>query len=65
MGGNCPERFDAEFICYTLSFNRKNRRLIKEMLNKSPDKRIFMPKSRRQAERVFSEITNASRTPSA
>lgn len=65
MGGNCPERFDAEFICYTLSFNRKNRRLIKEMLNKSPDKRIFMPKSRRQSERVFSEITNASRTPSA
>ena len=65
MGGNCPERFDAEFICYTLSFNRKNRRLIKEMLNKPPDKRIFMPKSRRQAERVFSEITNASRTPSA
>ena len=65
MGGNCPERFDAEFIRYTLSFNRKNRRLIKEMLNKSPNKRIFMPKSRRQAERVFSEITNASRTPSA
>lgn len=65
MGGNCPERFDAEFIRYTFSFNRKNRGLIKELLNKSPGKHIFMPKSRRQTDRVFSEITNASRTPSA
>lgn len=65
MGGNCPERFDAEFIRYTLSFNRKNRGLIKELLNKSPGKHIFMPKSRRQTDRVFSDITNASRTPSA
>lgn len=65
MGGNCPERFDAEFIRYTLSFNRKKRRLIKEMLNKSPGKHIFMPKSRRQTDRVFSDITNAFRTPSA
>ena len=48
MGGDCPEKFDLDFIKFIWSFNKKNRERYLEMLQSSKDKRIIILHNRRE-----------------
>lgn len=39
MGGNCPERFDMDFLKFIWNFNKNNRRKYLLMLDEAADKK--------------------------
>lgn len=56
MGGNCPERFDWEFIKFVLSFNRKHRKKYYSLLEAETDKNIIILRNRHQVKKFLAEI---------
>ena len=48
MGGDCPERFDLEFMKFIWNFNKNNRERYLTMLNSCEDKEIIIIHSRRE-----------------
>lgn len=42
MGGNCPERFDFEFLKFVWDYNKNNRSQNYELLEKCKDKNIYI-----------------------
>ena len=56
MGGNCPERFDFEFLKFVWNFNKKNRKRYYEMLEAQKTAQVIVLKNRRQAARFLQNI---------
>lgn len=56
MGGNCPERFDLEFLRFIWGFNKTNRERYREMLDNSDGIKVIVLKSRKEAEKFWEEI---------
>ena len=56
MGGNCPERFDWEFVKWIWNFNKNNRARYYALLNGAKDKNIVILKSRRQAQKYLDSL---------
>ncbi len=59
MGGECVEKLDRralDFVRGILSFNRKNRPRIEEMLKNAPSVRVYRLKSRREAEKFLQNL---------
>ncbi len=52
MGGNCPERFDPEFLKVVWNFNRDNREKIYGKIAKANPERVIILKNRREV-RMF------------
>ena len=48
MGDGCPEKWDLEFLLWVWNFNKKYRKSTYEMIDKHPDKAIFILKSRKE-----------------
>lgn len=48
MGGNCPERFDFEFLKSVWNFNKKNRKRYYDMLNNQNGVKIIIFNSRKK-----------------
>ncbi len=55
MGGNCPERFDIEFLKFVWQFKTKHRNRYLEMLANANDKKVVILKNRRQVKRFLEE----------
>lgn len=56
MGAGCPERFDAEFLRWVLTFPQKVRpRLLKQIEEHGAHCIVYRLKSRRQAERLLAQ----------
>ena len=49
MGGNCPERFDMEFIKFIWNFNKNNRRMIHAWIAQARHAKSFVLKNRQEA----------------
>lgn len=48
MGGNCPERFDMDFLKFIWNFNKNNRRKYLLMLDEAADKKkVILLRSRK------------------
>ena len=59
MAEGCAERLDIGFLKYIWNFNRQQRDGIAAMLEKTPPRRLFCVRRRRDLETVESEITEA------
>lgn len=55
MGGNCPERFDLEFLKFVWQFKTKHRNRYLEMLANAKDKKVVILKNRKQVKRFLEE----------
>lgn len=56
MGGNCPERFDFEFLKFVWNFNKKNRKRYYEMLEAQKTAQVIVLKNRQQAARFLQNM---------
>lgn len=56
MGGNCPEKFDWNFMKDVWAFNKNNRKYFYDLLNNSKDVKIIILKNRRQASKFLSKL---------
>jgi adenylate kinase family enzyme len=56
MGGNCPERFDWEFIKYVISFRRTQGEKQLKLLASTRGKNIIILKNRRQVRKFLEGI---------
>lgn len=56
MGGNCPERFDLDFMKFVWQFRNKHRKRYLEMLSGVSDKNIIILKNRRQVKKLLKDI---------
>ena len=56
MSDGCPERFSWEFVRWIWNFNKNNRARYYELLNGAKDKRIYILKSRRQAQKLLDSL---------
>ena len=56
MGGNCPERFDLDFMKFVWQFRYKHRKRYLEMLSGVSDKNIIILKNRRQVKKLLKDI---------
>lgn len=57
MGGNCPERFDIEFLKFIWNFNKNNRRKYLLMLDEAADKKkVIILRSRKDCLRFLQKL---------
>ena len=56
MGGNCPERFDCEFLSFVWNFNKANRQRYHQLLKQETGKRVIILRSRRETRRFLSGL---------
>ena len=56
MGGNCPERFDLDFMKFVWQFRNKHRKRYLEMLSGVSDKNVIILKNRRQVKKLLKDI---------
>ena len=56
MGGNCPERFDFEFLRTVWGFNKQHRQRYNEMLNNTNGIRVIKLKNRKEAAQFLENI---------
>ena len=56
MGGNCPERFDWEFIQWIWNFNKKNRERNYRWLEETKQAEAIVLKNRRQVRKFLEQL---------
>ncbi len=56
MGGNCPERFDLDFLKFVWGFNKQHRKNYYDALLNEKDKNIIILRNRKEADKLLSEI---------
>ena len=56
MGGNCPERFDMEFMRFVWEYRKKRRKPVLEMLAHAEDKQVIILKNRREVNRFLKSL---------
>lgn len=56
MGGECPEKFDWEFMKFIWTFNKKNRTKYYELLRNAKDRDVIILKSRWQINALLKSI---------
>ena len=56
MGGNCPERFDPEFIKFIWNFNRNNRSMNYTWITRSKHTQAIVLKNRKEVKRFLKTI---------
>lgn len=56
MGGNCPEKFDFDFLKYVWNFNKINRNKYFELLADNKDKKIIILKNRRELQQFIQNL---------
>lgn len=56
MGGDCPERFDPEFMKWIWDFNKQHRKEYYAMLRQKDDARVVILKNRGQVRRFLREL---------
>ena len=56
MGGNCPERFDWEFLKWVLNYNKENRQRNYGWLNSADHAETYAFKNRRQLKKFLSQL---------
>ena len=56
MGGNCPERFDPEFVKFIWNFNRNNRNMNYTWIAQAKHARAVILKNRREAKAFLDSI---------
>lgn len=56
MPEGCPEKVDLEFLRWIWNFNKDKRPQYKAMLEKHPEKQVYILKNRRQVRRFLREI---------
>ncbi len=56
MGGNCPERFDLQFMKFVWQFKTKHRRRYLEMLANADDKKVIILRNRRQVKKFLDDV---------
>lgn len=56
MGGNCPERFDLEFLKSVWRFPRQHRRTYQKLLSEAAGVTVHIFRCRRQAARWLKEL---------
>lgn len=56
MGGNCPERFDLDFMKFVWQFRPKHRKRYLEMLSGVSDKNVIILKNRRQVKKLLKDM---------
>ena len=57
MGGNCPERFDWEFICWIWNYNKSNREKNYGLLRGTEGIQVFLLKNRRAVNQFLEQIS--------
>ena len=57
MTEGCNEWFDPEFVKWIWNFNKNNRARYYEILNGARDKRVYILKSRRQAQKFLDSLS--------
>ena len=56
MGGNCPERFDPQFMKYVATFRRTHRKEILVLLGEAKNVNVVTLKSRRQTRKFVNTL---------
>lgn len=56
MGGNCPERFDLEFMTYIWRFNKENRKKYLEMIKNLDGIKIITLKNRKETDQFLKNL---------
>ena len=56
MGGNCPERFDPEFIKFIWTFNRNNRKLNYTWIAQAKHAKAIILKNRKEAKAFLESL---------
>lgn len=56
MGGNCPDRFDWQFLHAVVHFNRRNRKRYRRMLGECEGKQVVIFRNRRQVNRYLNAL---------
>ena len=56
MGGNCPERFDFEFLRCVWEFNKKHRKRYNEMLDSANGIKVIKLKNRKEASQFLENL---------
>ena len=59
MGGNCPERFNWEFLKFVWNFNRTHREKFQTMLSQANGVSVIVLKSRKEADAFLAGLGNA------
>lgn len=61
MGGNCPERFDAEFLKFIWNFQKQNRTRYYKMLSDMPGIRVIVLKNSKETARFLHRMKARAR----
>lgn len=56
MGGNCPERFDLEFMTYIWRFNKENRKKYREIIKNLDGIKFITLKNRKETDQFLKNI---------
>ncbi len=62
MGGNCPERFDLDFLKFVWNFNKSHRERYYKLLHEEKERKIIILKNRRECAKFIEQIEQDKKT---